>query len=302
MLSRLALLWSLLLPVPVLAADWMQYIASYPDLIRALGANPAAGESHYLIYGRGERRALDRFDEVQYLANYPDLQRFYGSNTAGAVEHFIRYGLFEGRTDDPPAPPARPDIVFVLVDDMSAAVIGPERRSVEVATPNIDALAAAGTTYTQAYSAPACVPSRVMALSGRWPYRNSVGAVWNNGPTPPGSLVTIAERLRDVGYETRLVGKWQLGTIAGKHPLDQGFDHFLGFYGDTPDYYGADADDPLWRDRARAMNTGYVTDTLADEAEAILRAKRDRPLFLYFSLTAIHDPLQTTLAFAVSEK
>ena len=95
------------------------------------------------------------------------------------------------------------------------------------------------------------------------------------------------------------MGKWQLGTIAGKHPLDQGFDHFLGFHGDTPDYYGADPDDPLWRDRARAMNTGYVTDTLADEAEAILRAKRDRPLFLYFSLTAIHDPLQTTLAFAV---
>jgi arylsulfatase A-like enzyme len=287
------------LPTPALAVDWLQYIASYPDLIRAFGANPALGERHYLQYGRSEGRALDLFGEQQYLANYPDLQRAFGTDTGRAVEHFVRYGLVEGRTDDPPTPPARPDIVFVLVDDMGAAVIGPERRSVDVATPNIDALAAAGTTYTQAYAAPACVPSRVMALSGRWPYRNSVGAVWNNGPTPPGSMVTIAERLRGVGYETRLVGKWQLGTIGGKHPLDQGFDHFLGFHGDTPDYYGADPDDPLWRDRTRILNTGYVTDTLAGEAETVLRTKRERPLFLLLSLTAIHDPLQTTMAFAV---
>lgn len=299
LLPRLALLVALLLPGPALAVDWMQYIASWPDLIRAFGANPAAGEQHYAQYGRSEGRALDRFDEAQYLANYPDLRAVFGGNTAQAVEHFVRYGFFEGRTDDPPTPPARPDIVFVLVDDMGAAVIGPERRSVDVATPNIDALAAAGTTYTQAYAAPACVPSRVMALSGRWPYRNSVGAVWNNGPTPPSSMVTVAERLHGIGYETRLVGKWQLGTIAGKHPLDQGFEHFLGFHGDTPDYYGVDPDDPLWRDRTRIMNTGYVTDTLADEAETILRTGRDRPLFLFLSLTAIHDPLQTTMAFAV---
>ena len=172
--------------------------ASYPDLVRALGANPAAGERQYLIYGRGERRALDRFDEVQYLANYPDLQRFYGSNTAGAVEHFIRYGLFEGRTDDPPDAGTAGHRVRAGRRH-GCGGDRPGAASVEVATPNIDALAAAGTTYTQAYSAPACVPSRVMALSGRWPYRNSVGAVWNNGPTPPSSLVTIAERLRDVG-------------------------------------------------------------------------------------------------------
>ena len=302
-LARLTLAAALLpsagVGAPALAVDWLQYIASYPDLIRALGANPLAGEQHYLSYGRAEGRPLDRFDELQYLANYPDLQRAFGQDTGKAVEHFIRFGYFEHRTDDPLGAPARPDIVFVLVDDMGAAVIGPERRTVSVATPSIDALAAAGTTYTQAYAAPACVPSRVMALTGRWPYRNSVGAVWNNGPTPPSSAVTIAERLGGIGYETRIVGKWQLGTIAGKHPLDQGFEHFFGFHGDTPDYFGADPDDPLWRDRTRVLNTGYVTDTLANEAETILRAGRDRPLFLFLSLTAIHDPLQTTMDYAV---
>ena len=139
-----------------------------------------------------------------------------------------------------------------------------------------------------------------MLLVGRWPYRNSVGAVWNNGPQPPGSVVTIAERLRARGYATAAVGKWHLGFTGGRHPLDQGFDQFLGFKGITPNYYGHDPEAPLYRNRTAIRNTGYVTDTLADEAVRILAARRTKPLFLYVPLTAIHDPLQTTLPFAIS--
>ena len=194
---------------------------------------------------------------------------------------------------------AAPDIVVVLVDDLGAAVIGPERRAVTSPTPNIDALAVAGTTYTQAYSAPVCVPSRAMLLSGRWPYRNSMGAIWSNGPSPPRSVVMLSEHLRAHGYATELVGKWGLGFKAGKHPLDQGFDHFFGFANATPNYFGDDPDAPLWRDRARIKNSGYVTDTLAAEAVRILQSTRTKPLFLYIPLTATHDPLQTSLAVAV---
>ena len=194
---------------------------------------------------------------------------------------------------------AAPDIIVVLIDDMGAVVIGPERRSVSVATPNIDALGAGGTVFTQAYAAPACVPARTMLMAGRWHQRNSVGAVWNNGPQPPASIVTVAERLRGRGYATAIVGKWHLGFTGGRHPLDQGFDSFYGFKGITPDYFGHDPDAPLFRNRTQIQNTGYVTDTLAAEAERILRAPRSKPLFLYVPLTAIHDPLQTTLAVAV---
>lgn len=192
-----------------------------------------------------------------------------------------------------------PDIVFLLVDDLGVAVIGPERRTVNVATPSIDALAAAGVTYTAAYGGPACIPARAMAVLGRWPYRNSVGPIWNNGPQPKGSTVTIAERLRARGYATAIVGKWHLGFGTGQHPLDQGFDQFLGFKGITPDYCGHDPQAPLYRNRTQVKNTGYVTDALADEAVRILNAARSKPLFLYLPLTAIHDPLQTTMGFAV---
>lgn len=194
---------------------------------------------------------------------------------------------------------AAPDIVVVLVDDLGAAVIGPERRTVTSPTPNIDALAVAGTTYSQAYSAPICVPSRAMLLSGRWPYRNSMGAIWSNGPNPPRSVVMLPEHLRAHGYATELVGKWGLGFNPGKHPLDQGFDHFFGFANATPNYFGDDPDAPLWRDRTRIKNSGYVTDTLAAEAVRILQSIRTKPLFLYIPLTATHDPLQTSLAVAV---
>jgi arylsulfatase A-like enzyme len=194
---------------------------------------------------------------------------------------------------------AAPDIVVVLIDDLGAAVIGPERRSVSVATPNIDALAAAGTTFTQAYAAPVCAQARAMLMAGRWPQRNSVGAIWDNGPPPPASVVTIAERLRGHGYATAIVGKWHLGFTGGRHPLDQGFDSFYGFKGATPAYFGHDPKAPLFRNRTQIWNTGYVTDTLADEAVRVLGAARSTPLFLYVSLTAIHDPLQTTREVAV---
>ena len=101
------------------------------------------------------------------------------------------------------------------------------------------------------------------------------------------------------GLRHRIVGKWQLGFTAGRHPLDQGFDSFYGFNGITPDYFGDDPDAPLYRDRTQIRNTGYVTDTLAAEAERVLRAPRGKPLFLYLPLTAIHDPLQTTIGEAV---
>jgi hypothetical protein len=89
----------------------LEYIASYPDLIRALGANRAAGEQHYLTIGQAEGRATDTFDVVRYLENYPDLQAAFGTDGTAATTHYIRRGFAEGRNDDPPAglPPGSMD-------------------------------------------------------------------------------------------------------------------------------------------------------------------------------------------------
>ena len=87
-------------PPPFSALD---YIATHPDLIDALGAVPAAGKRHYLEYGHAEGRAIDGFDEVQYLANYEDLQQAFGTDYAAATRHYIAYGYHEGRSPLAPA-------------------------------------------------------------------------------------------------------------------------------------------------------------------------------------------------------
>ncbi len=185
----------------------------------------------------------------------------------------------------------RPNIVFFLVDDMGASVVGPVAREGSVKTPSIDGIGTAGMMSTAGYAEPQCVPARTLLLTGRHPQRASVGSVYANGPYPLKNINTVAERLRAGGYETRIVGKWHLGFLAGQKPLDRGFEHWLGFEGTTPLYSGHDPKAPLWRDTAKTQNVGSVTTTLTDEAVAILKAPRDRPLFLYVALTAMHDPM-----------
>ena len=115
-------------------------------------------------------------------------------------------------------------------------------------------------------------------------------------------MVTIAERLRSMGYATALVGKWHLGFSGGRHPLDQGFDTFFGFKGTTPDYVGHDPKAPGYRQRTQIRNTGSVTDTLGAEAVQLLSdPARTKPLFLFLAWTAPHDPLQGTLAQRIAE-
>ena len=196
---------------------------------------------------------------------------------------------------------AAPDIVLFLADDLGSTIAGPISHNGAVATPNIDALGAAGMVYTGAYAAPACVQARVMLLTGRWPQRPSVGGITGNSPRMPGSVTTVAEMLKPLGYQTAIVGKWHLGFDDGMHPLDQGFDSFFGFRGYTPDYDGADLDAPLFRDREQIENVGSLTDTLGAEAVRILQQPREAPLFLYVAWNAPHDPLQGTLAQRISE-
>ena len=150
------------------ATDWLQYIASYPDLIRAFGADPAAGERHYQLYGRTEGRSLDLFNESQYLANYADLRAAFGTDLQAATVHYITYGYYEGRTDRASGPATRPNFVVFFVDDLGYGEVGAVHQP-DTLTPNIDAIAAAGVVATNGYvTAPLCAPSRAGLLTGRY--------------------------------------------------------------------------------------------------------------------------------------
>ena len=273
------------------AADWLQYIASYGDLIQAFGADAAAGERHYLQFGHAEGRLLDGFDEARYLASYSDLQAAFGTDTNAATLHFIQYGYREGRTAAPPNLTSAPDIIVMLADDLGASVLGPE-RDLGIPTPAIDALGSAGVTFTQGYSTPLCVPTRATLLTGRWSQRADNGAIYGNSPRLPLAAVTLAERMGALGYFTAAVGKWHLGL--GTHPMDHGFDRFYGFRRTAAPYLGNDPSNPLLDNRTPIPNPGYTTDVLAEEAARLLRAPRAQPMFLYVAFSAAHYPLQAT--------
>ena len=78
--------------------DPLIYIASHPDLIRALGNDPLAGLRHYRDWGYGEGRVTNAFNPAQYLANYADLRALYGNDTRAATVHWITTGQAEGRS------------------------------------------------------------------------------------------------------------------------------------------------------------------------------------------------------------
>src|ERR1043165_7479780 len=191
--------------------------------------------------------------------------------------------------------PARPNIVFILADDLGYMDIGAYNPKAFYETPHIDALAARGMKFTQGYAAcPVCSPTRGSILTGKYPPR--FGVTDFIGGNRPGRLlpaknanhlpleeVTIAERLRDNGYATFFAGKWHLGD--GQYtPNAQGFGP--GLVGKNQFYYPvSDLQLPDPRDDPK------TTERIANEAVKFIRENRDKPFFAYLPFLAVHIPI-----------
>ena len=143
----------------------------------------------------------------------------------------------------------RPNVIFIVVDDLGYGELGCYGGK-DIPTPHIDSLAAGGARFTSGYvTAPFCAASRAALMTGRYQTRfgfefNPIGAK-NAAPGIglPVAEKTVADRLRDAGYATGLVGKWHLGGTEPFHPQRRGFDEFFGFlheghYYVTPPWQG----------------------------------------------------------------
>jgi arylsulfatase A-like enzyme len=204
------------------------------------------------------------------------------------------------------ATPSRPNIVFVLADDLGARDLGCY-GSTFYETPNLDRLAARGMRFTDAYAASSvCSPTRASLLTGRYPARVGI-TDWLPGrpdrpdqplarPALPDHLdlgeVTFAEALQEAGYRTGLVGKWHLGEHPDFFPEHQGFDVNIGGSGKghPPSYFS-----PY---RLPGLADGppgeHLDERLTREAESFMRdaAAQGRPFLLYLCHYAVHTPLQ----------
>jgi arylsulfatase A-like enzyme len=207
-----------------------------------------------------------------------------------------------------PAP--GPNIVFILADDLGYGDLGSYGQRI-ISTPKLDRLAAEGLRFTQFYAgSTVCAPSRSVLMTGRHMghtrVRGNAGAGNYAAQTLAAGDVTVARVLKDAGYATALVGKWGLGEMGSEgEPNRHGFDEFYGVVNQThahnhyPDF--------VWRNREKVPlanvvtpvgttpGAGYATtrvqyanDLFFDEARAFIDRSRDRPFFLFLSLTVPH--------------
>ena len=224
---------------------------------------------------------------------------------------YLLAGLLALAAVDAAAPAApKPNIIFILADDLGYGDIGAYGQRI-IETPHLDRLAAEGLRFTQFYAgSTVCAPSRSVLMTGRHMghtrVRGNAGAGDYAAQTLAAGDTTVARVLKDAGYTTALIGKWGLGETGSEgEPNRHGFDDFYGVVNQThahnhyPDF--------VWRDTEKVAlpnvvtpvgavpGAGYATTRVQDandlffqEAGAFVERAKDRPFFLFLSLTVPH--------------
>ena len=215
------------------------------------------------------------------------------------------------------AQPARkPNVIVFLVDDMGWVDCG-AYGSKYYETPNMDRFAARAMRFTDAYAQPLCSPTRASLLTGQYSARHgTTSATGHQEPQPPGyqflpdtapahrpvitpesknylepANYTLAEALRDAGWQTAHVGKWHLGLTEPYWPEKHGFQHAVHAHPDPgpPSYFS-----PYGFRGHQSYPDGppgeYITDRLTDEAIKFIEASNDQPFFLELWHHGVHGP------------
>lgn len=195
----------------------------------------------------------------------------------------------------------RPNILLINIDDMGWRDVG-FMGSEYYETPNIDALAADGMIFTNAYaSASNCAPSRACMMSGQWSPRHGIYTVGSSErgkskdrkliPTPnntciPDDNLLLSEVLKNAGYVTCHAGKWHLND----DPTTQGFDVNIGgnHHGHPGSYYPPYKNVPSLE---APTDDYYLTNLIMDKALQFLNRVDEQSFFMYYSPYAVHTPI-----------
>ena len=208
------------------------------------------------------------------------------------------------------ARPGSPNIVLMLVDDLGYSDIG--CYGGEIPTPNLDTIAGKGVRFTNFHSTPKCSTTRASLMTGVDHHLAGYADVVHFDPGYPnyrnelGVAPTIAERLRDEGYSTLMVGKWHLARESHMSadgprrnwPLQNGFDEFYGILDGFTSLHEPHqlVDGNSIKHVDEFPDDYYLTDDLTEHALQMLRdrhlGEQSRPFFLYFAHAAVHFPLE----------
>ncbi len=193
--------------------------------------------------------------------------------------------------------PSRPNILYIMADDQGWKDVG--FHGSDIKTPNLDRLAQTGARLEEYYAQPMCTPSRAALLTGRYPHRYGLQTVVIPSAGTYGLATDewlLPQALKEVGYETAIVGKWHLGHADRKYwPKQRGFDYQYGPILGEIDYFthSAHGKTDWYRNNELVKEEGYVTTLLGQDAVKLIGEHNPKtPLFLYLAFTAPHAPYQ----------
>ncbi len=206
-------------------------------------------------------------------------------------------------------PDSRPNILLIVADDLGYADLG--CYGGEIKTPNIDRLAKQGIQFTHFYTAPLCAPTRCMILSGNDNHVAGMGSMFSvKGTSREGKtgyeqhltdrIVTVAQVLKDGGYQTFMAGKWHLGSEDAYSPYAKGFEKSFALMAGAANYFNGN---PILPNQAQQYRQdsqlvmfpegNYSTDVYTDKMMGYIKdGQRDKPFFAYLAFTTPHWPLQ----------
>ncbi len=182
----------------------------------------------------------------------------------------------------------RPNVLLIMTDDQGYGDAS-RRGNPYLSTPHLDRLAGESVEFTRFSVSPVCAPTRAALLTGRYPLRTGVHGVTKGRETMRMNEVTLADSMKAAGYRTSLVGKWHLGENYPYVPHARGFDEFIGF---RPGHWNWYFDSPVERNGKPSQLSGYIGDSLTNEAIRIIDQSRRDPFFLYLAYNTPHAPYQ----------
>ncbi|XP_005099114.1 arylsulfatase B [Aplysia californica] len=199
----------------------------------------------------------------------------------------------------------QPNIVVVLADDYGFNDIG--YHGSQIFTPNLDQLASDGVKLENYYVQPICSPTRSQLMSGRYQIHTGLqhGLINSGQPSAlPLDNPTMADKMKEAGYATHMVGKWHLGYFKAEYmPFYRGFDTYYGYLTACENYTShkrlyphdgvayldlRDNNGPIYNESGH-----YSTHLFTEKAIHVVQAHdTSKPLFLYLAYQSVHAPLQ----------
>lgn len=182
---------------------------------------------------------------------------------------------------------SKPNVIFILSDDVGLGNIGCYGGHFK--TPNIDALAAAGTRFEHCYANPLCGPSRATCLTGRYVFRT--GMLTNgSGNAVHRDEIMVPKVLKPAGYVTAAIGKWAQLPLE---PGDWGFDEYLRFQG-SGKYWSSQGPNYTLNGKPVPLGDRYLPDVMHEFLVDFITRHKDEPFYIHYAMSQMHAPILRT--------